>query len=84
MDGSTVLYNSVYQEGVRLLDDTVTTSGINIGSYMINGNAYIRFICRVGNENLEKGDNILITWVNSTVGGKVDGKDNASIRVSYK
>lgn len=79
--GSTVLYNSNYQTGVKLIDDTVTTSGINIGDYKPQGNAYVRFIVRVIDKNLASGLNCLINWGAVTVEGKV-AKDNAQLYVA--
>ena len=77
---STVLYNSNYQTGVGLNDNTVTTSGINIGHYQPNGNAYVRFKVRVVDNNLFNGMNCLINWGAATVEGKV-AKDNAQLYV---
>ncbi|MBQ3263665.1 DUF11 domain-containing protein [Candidatus Saccharibacteria bacterium] len=80
--GSTVLYNSNYQDGVKVTDDTVTTSGINIGSYNARGNAYVRFTAKVTNKNLVCGYNQLVNWANATVNSAVAGKDDASVMVN--
>ncbi len=80
VDGSTVLYNSVHQSGITLSDDSVTTSGINIGSYASRGNAYVRFTAKVVSENLKCGDNQLVNWASATVNGEVF-KDDASVMV---
>lgn len=77
---STYLYNSNYQNGVLLQDNTVTTSGINIGSYNAKGNAYVRFTGKVVDKTMACGNNQLVNWANVTVNGKVY-KDDASVMV---
>ena len=49
---STVLYNSKYQTGAKLKDETLTTLGINIGTYAPKANAEIYFTGIVVDENL--------------------------------
>ncbi len=78
---STYLYNSKYQSGVLLSDNTVTTTGINIGSYKANGNAYVRFTAKVVDKTLACGTNQLVNWANATVNSRVV-KDDASVIVS--
>lgn len=78
--GSTYLYNSNHQTGLKLDQNTVTTSGINIGSYSAKGNAYVRFTAKVVNKNLTCGKNQLVNWANVTVASKVV-KDDASVVV---
>lgn len=77
---STRLYNSNYQSGVQVVENTVTTTGINIGSYGVNGNAYVRFTAKVVNKTLACGSNQLVNWASSTVNSKVT-KDDASVMV---
>ncbi|MBR2725845.1 DUF11 domain-containing protein [Candidatus Saccharibacteria bacterium] len=77
---STYLYNSNYQSGVRLKDNTVVSSGINIGSYATNGNAYVRFTGKVTDKTLACGKNQLVNWASATVNGEVY-KDDASVMV---
>lgn len=77
---STYLYNAQYQSGVQLKDNTVTTSGINIGSYSAKGNAYVRFTAKVTDKSLACGSNKLVNWASSTVNSKVT-KDDASVMV---
>ena len=77
---STVLYNSNYQNGTKVVENTLTTSGINIGSYGVNGNAYVRFTAKVVNKSLACGNNQLVNWASSTVDSKVT-KDDASVMV---
>ena len=80
VQNSTYLYNSNYQNGTLLKDNTLTTSGINIGSYNAKGNAYVRFTGKVVDKTLACGDNQLINWAASTVNGTVT-KDDASVMV---
>ena len=77
---STVLYNSNYQNGTKVVENTLTTSGINIGSYGVKGNAYVRFTAKVVNKSLACGNNQLVNWASSTVNSKVT-KDDASVMV---
>ncbi len=78
---STYLYNSNYQSGVLLADNTVATTGINIGSYGAKGNAYVRFTGKVVDKTMSCGKNQLVNWASATVKGSVY-KDDASVLVS--
>ena len=78
---STYLYNSNYKEGVLLKDNTLTTTGINIGSYSPKGNAYVRFTGKVVNKSIACGENQLVNWASATVKNGVY-KDDASVLVS--
>lgn len=80
VQNSTYLYNTAYPNGVQLKDNTLTTTGINIGSYTSKGNAYVRFTGKVVDKTLACGDNQLINWAASTVNGTVT-KDDASVMV---
>lgn len=77
---STYLYNSNYKNGVLLKDNTVATSGVNIGSYNAKGNAYIRFTGKVVDKTMACGNNQLVNWASATVKGNVY-KDDASVMV---
>ena len=77
---STYLYNASHQSGVKLDGNTVTTTGINIGSYSPDGNAYVRFTAKVVNNDLICGKTQLVNWAASTVNSKVT-KDDASVVV---
>lgn len=80
--GSTYVYNSNHQNGVQMNKDTVTTSGINIGDYKTNGNAYVRFTAKVVDKTIECGSsNQLVNWASATVNSKVV-KDDASVFVA--
>ncbi len=82
VENSTYLYNSNYQSGVLLKDNTVTTTGINIGSYNANGNAYVRFTAEVVDKTLACGSNQLVNWASATVNSRVV-KDDASVMVKF-
>ena len=83
---STYLYNSNYQSGIHIKENTLTTVGLNIGSYNANGNAYVRFTGKVIDKTLACGSNQLVNWANATVSSsdKKDMvyKDDASVMVT--
>ena len=81
VQNSTYLFNSQYQSGTLLKDNTVTTSGINIGSYAAKGNAYVRFTGKVVDKTMACGNNQLVNWASATVNGGVY-KDDASVFVT--
>lgn len=80
VQNSTYLYNTTYPNGVLLQDNTVATSGINIGTYNAKGNAFIRFTGKVVDKTLACGKNQLVNWASSTVNGEIS-KDDASVMV---
>ena len=85
VQNSTYLYNSNYQSGVLLKDNTVATTGINIGDYKANGNAYVRFTGKVVDNSMTCGKNQLVNWASATVSGSAIKnavyKDDASVFV---
>jgi len=81
VENTTMLYNSNYQQGVLLNDNTVTTTGINIGDYTTNGLAYVRFVAKVVDKELGCGATVLVNWASATVNGKVV-KDDARVNTS--
>jgi uncharacterized repeat protein (TIGR01451 family) len=86
VQNSTYLYNSNYQNGTLLKDNTVTTTGINIGSYNAKGNAYVRFTGKVVDKSMACGKNQLVNWASATVSGSAVKnavyKDDASVFVT--
>ena len=82
---STYLYNSIYQKGVRLQDNTLTTTGINIGTHNPKGNSYVRFTGKVVDKTMACGNNQLVNWASATVSGSAIKnavyKDDASVMV---
>lgn len=83
VEGSTILYNANHPDGVVLEanDGAVVTTGINIGSYLSNGNAYVRFTGRIVDNTLVEGTNQLVNWASATVDGMVY-KDDVSVMVN--
>ena len=81
VENSTYLYNSNHKEGILLPENTLTTTGLNIGGYNSKGNAFIRFTAKVTDKTLACGDNQLVNWAASTVDSKVT-KDDASVMVA--
>lgn len=76
---TTYLYNASYTSGTLLDDNTLVTTGINIGNYLPRGNARVRFTGRVVNNNLTCGqDNQLVNWASATVNHEVY-MDDASV-----
>lgn len=86
VEDSTYLYNSKYQSGVRLKENTLTTTGINIGSYNAKGNAYVRFTGKVVGDKMACGNNQLVNWASATVSSSsvknAVYKDDASVMVN--
>ncbi|MBR5939490.1 LPXTG cell wall anchor domain-containing protein, partial [Candidatus Saccharibacteria bacterium] len=82
---STYLRNTNYPNWVQLKDDdrTVVTTGINIGSYFADGDAYVRFTGKVVDKSLSCGKNQLVNWANVTVSSSsikdAVYKDDASV-----
>lgn len=79
---STILYNSNHPQGALVDRNTLTTSGINIGNSLIDGNAYVRFKGRIIDKSLAPGANQLVTWANVTINGEVHDKADVSIMVN--
>lgn len=68
--GSTKLYNSVHPDGAIVDQDTIAaTTGINIGSYTKDANAYIRFMARIVDATLADGSDTLVSWSQACVNG---------------
>ena len=68
--GSTVLYNSNHPEGATVNSDDIVTSGINIGNYEKDSNAYIRFTAKVVDKTLACYTNKLVNWAQAGINGK--------------
>ena len=65
--GSTVLYNPLNKNGIAR-DDTITTTGVNIGGYAPEVNAYVIFRAKVVDKSLVCGTNKLVNWGQVGVG----------------
>lgn len=83
--GSTKLYNTSNPKGLKVSDNVIQNSGINIGSYQPNGDAYIRFDATVSAENSLPvcGDNTL-TNITQASDQKIVKNDTASVKVTKK
>ena len=80
VDGSTKLYNETHKQGAVNNNDTISTTGINIGSYDDGANAYIRFRAVVVDKSMVCGTNKLVNWGQIGV-GKTTIQDNAFVMV---
>ena len=78
--GSTLLYNGSVS-GAKPNPDSLTTTGINIGNYNLNANAYVRFTAEVTDTNLKCGNNTLVNWMRGTV-NEIVLQDYASVIVN--
>lgn len=83
--GSTKLYNTSNPKGLKVSDNVIQNSGINIGSYQPNGDAYVRFDATVSAENSLPvcGDNTL-TNIAQASDQKIVKNDTASVKVTKK
>lgn len=71
--GSTRLWNAEV-DGCTNDEDTITTTGVNIGSYGPGASAYVRFRAKVVDENLTCGSNMLVNWAKGTVNYGTEGE----------
>ena len=83
--GSAKLYNTSNPKGLKVSDNVIQNSGINIGSYQPNGDAYVRFDATVSAENSLPvcGDNTL-TNIAQASDQKIVKNDTASVKVTKK
>ena len=83
--GSTKLYNTSNPKGLKVSDNIIQNSGINIGTYQANGDAYVRFDATVAAEKDLPvcGDNIL-TNIAQASDQKIVKNDTASVRITKK
>ena len=64
---STVLFNTNHSNGIKMKENTLTTTGVNIGSYKAKGNAFVRFTGKVVDKSMACGSNQLVNWASATV-----------------
>ena len=80
VNGSTILGNANAPEGIKV-SDNVTKDGINTGSYLPGGNAWIIFSAKVADkEALPCGTTKLVNKVHTTTGGYYK-EDTANVTV---
>ncbi|MBR3055699.1 DUF11 domain-containing protein [Candidatus Saccharibacteria bacterium] len=82
VQNSTYFYKAGLSDWVLLDQNTLTTTGINVGSYLPNGDAYVRFTGKVVDKSLSCGSNQLVNWANVTVRNSEVYKDDASVMVT--
>ena len=82
VQNSTYFYKAGLSDWVLLDQNTLTTTGINVGSYLPNGDAYVRFTGKVVDKSLSCGSNQLVNWANVTVRDNEVYKDDASVMVT--
>ena len=83
--GTTKLYNTSNPNGLKVSDNIIQNSGINIGTYQANGDAYVRFDATVAAEKDLPvcGDNVL-TNIAQASDQKIVKNDTASVRITKK
>ena len=84
--GSTMIYNSNYPNGIAAGSDAVVSNGIDIGSYGVNGGAYVKFKAVIdGPEKLQCGTNKLVNTGELFIPGKPDVvRDTADVYTNKK
>ena len=78
--GTTQLFNTIHPTGAKVKEDDVIATGVIIGNYEKNTNAFIRFTAEVVNDNFTCGKFILRTWGRATANHKVV-QDSADVNV---
>lgn len=79
--GSTTIYTAKYPDGVSINQDDLVESGIYIGTYGSNSNAYIRFRVRIIDTNLADGVTGLVNWSQACV-NNITLQDFSTVRVT--
>lgn len=83
IENSTIVYNSGHPDGIYATPDTAITTGINVGNYAVGGDVYVRLYCRVVNNSLKAGENLLVAHANATVAGQAKHDEGVSIHLVY-
>lgn len=83
IEGSTKLYNSNFREGVTIDQDSIITTGINVGHYAPGANAIVRFRATVIDVSLIDGSNTLVNWSQCSVSKKTI-QDYACVMLNKK
>ena len=78
--GTTMLYNANHKNGIKNDDDTIATTGINIGNYDAGTNAYVIFKAKLVDNSLACGSNKLVNWGQVGV-AKTTLQDSANVNV---
>ncbi len=80
VEGTTMLYNATNPKGIAR-DDTITTTGVNIGGYAVNGDGYVVFTAEVVDNKLSCGANTITNWGQVGVGDELL-EDSAVVKVT--
>ena len=81
--GSVKLKNATYPNSTKLMGDHLVSTGIEIGSYGKNANAYVTFSAKVTDDNLACGANTLVNWAQGQHDGSVRAiQDYAMVHVN--
>ncbi len=78
--GTTKLYNG--QINGLTAEDTLTTDGLQIGSYAANASAVLRYTAKVVDNDLDCGDNELNNWAQVSINGSRVMQDNAIVNTN--
>lgn len=68
VDNTTMIINTKYPSGAKIVENSIATNGLNIGHYAAGANAYIRFTAEVVDNNLACGSNTLVNWAQGQAG----------------
>lgn len=79
--GTTKVYNAVYKDGL-VYEDTIGTTGVNLGSYTAGSNAIVRFTAEVADTSMNCGANTMTNWAQVFIGDISNKKDDASVSVN--
>lgn len=79
ISGSTVVYNSNHPDGFALDQDSLVTTGINVGHYYPGANAAVVFTAEVIDKNLQNGSNTLVNWMQAGINGHSPKQDYSSV-----
>lgn len=77
--GTTMLTNAAYTLAVN--QDTLVTTGIDIGHYLPGANALVEFSAIIVDHTLQNGSNILVNWSQCGI-GQVTLQDYATIQLN--
>ena len=82
VNGTSYLANKVHPTGLKLLDDITKTQGVNIGDYLPNANAYVKFSAKVTDNSLVCGTKTYVNKIRVTVNENSYKEDTANVVVT--
>lgn len=80
--GSTQLTNAVHTDPLTLGDELTTGTGVNVGNYAENANAYVEFKAKVDDPSLVCGTKTYTNTVHVTVNNNLFKEDTADVVVN--